>query len=402
MSQHTYSSIDSLIIRFYSYRGLTSGGFVYPILTVHALAQGLDLAGVGLAAGMFFAGTLLGEIPTGYVGDRIGRRNSLFVGSVLISVTHFGFAFADSLAGFVFFWGFWGLAATFRSGSTDAWLYDTLTDHEATETYTRVRGRATGVFYASAAISALVGGALYENWSALPFLLAGVLTAIGALVVLTLPEPAASRTDQGFSLREARTALVSVVSNRTVRSFVILSGIVLAVPETVEVFVQPVALSIGFRPSTLGPLYAGLMLAAAVGSSTADAIGRRIGVGRWFVVGPTMLAVVLILASSVHAVALPVFFLSRGANTVTDTLGSTFVNDRVASHGRATTLSGVSMVHALVFLVGRTAGGAVADVTSPLVALAGFGCLAVGAVAVIRATADPFSARSPVRPEQAD
>ncbi|WP_266080077.1 MFS transporter [Haladaptatus caseinilyticus] len=395
MSRHAHSSVDLLVHRFYSYRALTSGGFVYPILTVHALAQGLDLAGVGFAAGMFFAGTLLGEIPTGYVGDLIGRRNSLFVGSVLISVTHFGFAFADSLVGFVFCWGFWGVAATFRSGSTDAWLYDTLVDHHATDSYTRVRGRGTGVFYASAALSALVGGVLYERWSALPFLLAGVLTTIGALVVLTLPEPTVSGSDGEFSLTEARTALLSVVSNRTVRSFVLLSGIVLAVPETVEVFVQPVALSIGFQPSSLGPLYSALMFAAALGSSTADAVGRRIGVGRWFVLGPTTLAIVLLVASSVHAVALPVFFLSRGANTVTDTLGSTFVNDRVASHGRATTLSGVSMVHALVFLFARAAGGVVADATSPLFALAGFGCLAVGIVSVIRLTADPFESSRP-------
>ncbi len=401
MSRQTHSIVDSLVRRFYSYRGLTSGGFVYPILTVHALAQGLDLAGVGLAGGMFFAGTLLGEIPTGYLGDRIGRRNSLFVGSVLISVTHFGFAFADTLVGFVFFWGFWGVAATFRSGSTDAWLYDTLADHDATDSYTRVRGRGTGVFYASAALSALVGGVLYERWSALPFLLAGVLTAIGALMVLTLPEPAVSRSDKGFSLAEARVALWSVISNRTVRSFVLLSGIVLAVPETVDVFVQPVALSIGFRPSTLGPLYAGLMLTAAVGSSAAASIGRRLGVARWFVVGPTALAAALLVASSVHAVALPVFFFSRGANTVTDTLGSTFVNDRVASHGRATTLSGVSMIHALIFLLARAVGGAVASVSSPLVTLAGFGCLAVGAVSVIRATGDPFTT-STVRSEWAD
>lgn len=388
--------LRSLRHRFYGYRGLTSEGFVFPIITVHALAQGLDLAGVGLAAGTFFAGTLLGEVPTGYVGDRIGRRNGLVLGSVLVSVTHFGFAFADSLSAFVVLWGFWGVAATFRSGSIDAWLYDTLIDHAATDSYARVRGRATAAFYASAAASALVGGLLYERWAALPFLAAGTLTLVGAFVVLSLPEPEAAHSSEGFSVAEARAALRAVVSNRRVRSFVLLSGVILAVPETVDVFVQPIALSIGFDPSSLGSLYAGLMLAAAIGSAVAAPVARRVGIDRWFTLGPTVLAGVLLAASATPVVALPAFFLSRGTNSVTDTLGSAFLNDRVASHGRATTLSGVSMVHAVIFLLARTAGGAVANATTPLSALAGFACIAVGAVFCVRTMTNPFGERSKV------
>ncbi|MGA9402740.1 MFS transporter [Haladaptatus sp.] len=389
-------SLNELIRRFYAYRGLTSEGFVYPILTVHALAQGLDLAGVGFAAGSFFVGTLLGEIPIGYLGDRIGRRNGLALGSVLVSLTHLGFAFAHSLAGFVALWGFWGVAATFRSGTTDAWLYDTLSDHGETASFARIHGRSSATFYAAAATTALVGGVLYEQWAPLPFLAAATLTGLGTLIVLTLPEPSASSTNEGFSLADARTALVRVVSNRRVRSFVLLSGVAIAVPETVDVFVQPVALSVGFTPATLGGLYVGLMLAAATGSSVAARIGERFGIGGWFTLGPLLLACGLLGTSVVPVVALPVFLLSRGTNTVYGTLQSTFLNDRITSHGRATTLSGVSMIHALLFFLARTVGGTLANVTSPLVALATFGFVAVGSVVVFRSVSDPFASRGSV------
>ena len=381
-----------LLLRFYAYRALVSEGFVYPIITVHALAQGLSLAGVGLAAGSFFAGTLVGEIPTGYLGDRLGRRKGLALGSGLVACTHLGFAVADSLAAFVALWGFWGVAATFRSGSTDAWLYDALADRGAAGAYTRIRGRATGVFYASAALSAIAGGVLYERWSALPFLAAAGLTGVGGLVVLSLPEPDATRADQGFSVAEARTALATVVTGRTVRRFVVLSGAALAVPEAVEVFVQPVALSVGFRPATLGPLYAGLMLAAAVGSAAADPVRRRIGADRWFLVGPLALAVVLVAATAAPVAALPAFLLGRGTNTVSGTLTSTFLNERIESRGRATVLSGISMVHALIFLLARAASGRAADATTPIVALAGLACLGVAVVVTVRGAADPFAA----------
>ncbi|ELZ04938.1 MFS transporter [Natrialba asiatica] len=392
------SSINSLLRRFYAYRLLTSEGFVYPILTVHALAQGLDLAGVGLAAGTFFLGTLLGEIPTGYIGDRVGRRNSLALGAGLVSITHIGFAMADSLIGFILCWSFWGVAATFRSGSTDAWLYDMLVDADATSRYTAVRGRSTSMFYIAAAVTALSGGLLYEYWSILPFAAAGVMTALGGLLVLTLPEPDANTSKKDFSLREAAAAFTTVLTTSRIRIFVVLSAVVLAVPETIEVFVQPVALSVGFTPSLLGPLYAGLMIAAAVGSSLADPIADRFSIGGWFTLGTAGLAGVLLLASLLPVAAVPVFFIARSANTVSDTLRSTYLNNRLDSQGRATALSGVSMVQALIFVLARSTGGALADATTPMTALAALGLVAVVAVVVIRLLADPFQSGSVMDP----
>lgn len=392
---------SALVYRFFLYRALVAEGFVYPIITIYALAQGLTFAAVGLATGVFFLGILIGEIPTGYLGDRIGRRNSLILGAVLLSITHIGFAFAETLVAFVGLYAFWGIAATFRSGSADAWLYDTLSDIAAdteerasrdrmSEAYTHIRGRATGAFYVSAATTALVGGLLYEIQPSLPFLAAAVTTALAALVVSTLPEPSVTQERESFSPAKAREALQVIVTDRRIGTFVLLSALILAVPETIEIFVQPVMLAMGIRPATLGPLYTGLMIAAAVGSSQAGRIRRWFGTERWYTIVPVALAGVLLLATQIPIVAVPAFFLARGVNMATDTLGNAFINDRIASHGRATALSGVSMVYALVFFLARASGGAVASVTSPLTALAAFGCLAVVVLFCVLTVSNPF------------
>jgi hypothetical protein len=385
------SSRPALVYRYYLYRALVAEGFVYPIITIYALTQGLSFADIGLATGSFFLGILLGEVPTGYIGDRIGRRNSLALGAVVISLTHIGFALAETLVAFVGLYTFWGFASTFRSGSADAWLYDILVERDESETYTHVRGRATSVFYVSAATTALLGGFLYEVNPSFPFLAAAGLTALASIVVMTLPEPDVTKKSDRFSLGEARAALGTVVSNRRLGMFVVLSAIVLSVPETIEIFVQPIMFGMGVRPAMLGPLYAGLMAAAAIGSSQADVIKRWIGTARWFTVGSVALAVVLLFAVAFPVVVVLAFFLGRGVNTATDTLGSTFLNDLIASRGRATALSGVSMVYALVFFFARAVGGTVASITSPLTALAVFGSLAVVALLGIRSVADPFA-----------
>ncbi|MFC7188627.1 hypothetical protein ACFQL7_01340 [Halocatena marina] len=147
----------------------------------------------------------------------------------------------------------------------------------------------------------------------------------------------------------------------------------------------------GIRPATLGPLYTGLMIAAAIGSSQAGRIRRWFGTERWYTIVPVALAGVLLLATQIPIVAVPAFFLARGVNMATDTLGNAFINDQIASHGRATALSGVSMVYALVFFLARASGGAVASITSPLTALATFGCLAVIVLFCVLTVSNPFT-----------
>ncbi|MDY6818759.1 MAG: MFS transporter, partial [Halobacteriales archaeon] len=310
------------VYRYYLYRGLAAEGFVYPIITIYALAQGLDLADVGLATGVFFLGRLAGEIPTGYIGDRIGRRNGLVVGSLLLSVTHIGFALSETLVAFVTIYGFWGVAGTFRSGTGDAWLYDLLDDHDATVTFTRIRGRSTGMFYISAATTALAGGVLYEFNQDVPFFAAAISTTLAAVVVSTLPVPEITHSQGRFTLPKAIQTLRTIVTAPKLRLFVVMSGIVLAVPETIEVFVQPIAIDLGFQPSTLGPLYAGLMGTAAVGSWLASPIERTFGTSGWFLLAPVGFSLLLLTTIPFAVIALPAFFVSRGFNTATETLAT--------------------------------------------------------------------------------
>lgn len=157
------SIVRNPIRRFYVYRFFTAEGFVFPVVMLLLLDRGLTLGGMGIATGAFFAGTLVGEIPTGYIGDRIGRRNGLLASSILIALTHVAFSFAATLAAFVAIYLFWGVAATFRSGTTDAWLYDTFTERDETGLFTKARGRSAAMYYASAGITAIVGGPC-TNW----------------------------------------------------------------------------------------------------------------------------------------------------------------------------------------------------------------------------------------------
>ena len=385
------SFLGNPIRRFFVYRFFTAEGFVFPVVMLLLLDRGLTLGGMGIATGAFFAGTLVGEIPTGYVGDRIGRRNGLLASSILIALTHVAFSFAATLVAFVAIYWFWGVAATFRSGTTDAWLYDVLAERDATGAFTQARGRSAAMYYASAGITAIVGGALYELDPRSPFIAAAGWTTVGALVCATLPEPDTEHDPGGFTLGEARIALAEFASNPRLRAFVLLVAATLVVMETLDIFVQPISRDVlGMSPTQIGSLYAALLLVAAGASDRAEWVRARFGIAGWFWVAPLLMAASLVVAVWLPLAAIPAFFLGCGLKSLTHTLASTYLNDRIASTGRATVLSAASMVYALTYVAARAAGGGLADLTSALVAMATFGVASVVVTTTIRFWNSPF------------
>ncbi len=49
-------------------------------------SKGLSYTQIMLLDGIWSTGIVVGEVPTGYLGDRMGRRNSLLVGSVVLQL----------------------------------------------------------------------------------------------------------------------------------------------------------------------------------------------------------------------------------------------------------------------------------------------------------------------------
>lgn len=164
MSMPVLSARGSLpsgpVLKYYLYKATKSVEFYRPIMYLFLLAQGLNFTQIAILEAIYNLTTLLGEIPTGYIGDRVGRRNSLLIGTVLISVTLLGIGLANTFLSLAVLYVFWSGGYNFRSGSEDAWLYYTLTDELSEREFARVRGRGESAALCVGAGAAVVGGYL--------------------------------------------------------------------------------------------------------------------------------------------------------------------------------------------------------------------------------------------------
>lgn len=416
-------AVSSAILRYYLFKATEAVEFYRPIMYLYFLSQGLSFTHIVILEALYNITTVLGEVPTGYVGDRIGRRSSLLIGTALISVTLVGIALASTFAIFAILFVCWSLGYNFRSGTEDAWVYETLDDSGDTSKFSRVRGRGQSIALTAGIGASLIGGYLGGLNLAYPFLAAGALTAVGIVVIATLDEPESyeeSDADE-MGIREALSVVHDSVGQPRLRAFILYYFVLFsAVTYLVFIFLQPVfesvlrdidpdivisapvttysvQLSVDNVEQLLGVYYAGISLFGALLSFRIHAIRRRVGLSGWFVWVPLLIGVLLMAMVVYPPLAFVALFLGWALVEPTRVLAGQYVNDRVETLGRATVLSAMAMVSALAVIPFQLGSGVLSDVVSPTIALgvAG-GMLVVGSIAILF-WEPPIEAQTPLQ-----
>lgn len=368
--------IRSLKLRYYVYSLTETQGLIAPVWVLLLLERGLSFTELGALGALYWAVLVLAEIPTGYLGDRVGRRRSLIVAAFLTAVGVAGLAFARSVLLFALALTAWAVGVTFRSGTADAWLYSALDDAEAATSYTRVRGRGRAVKLAATAITAVIGSVLYTRMLVAPFVFTAGLMTVNAVVVLSFPPTSRS----GPEVPGARSNQSTVTWREVQRvfrqpgmwSFIVYTVLLFGLVEVARTFVQPVVVGneVDLSVIALGALYASFNVVAAGGSALTAEIENAVGIRAWLVAAPALLAGSFLLIPIFPVLAVMSFIGMEAVWQVTHTFQTKIINDHSGEFRRATVLSVVSMAGGTSAIGFRVAGGVLADLVGPLVMLA--------------------------------
>lgn len=386
------------VLKYYLYRSTTNVGFAVPVFVLFVLSRDLSYTEVGLLETVWWVAIVAGELPTGYVGDRVGWRTSLLLSAGLITVSVALFGLSGSVVAFVAVRGLWAVGTTFRSGSVDAWLYETLihrVDSADEEDFARVRGRGDTVALAVTAVTAVLGGYLAEVDLAYPFFATAAVTGFGFLVLLTFPRSPQFASDldpddtydaDDFSVSDAVETIRYVAATPALRYFILYVGLFFGVVEAVNLWIQPIGVDVGLTNSDLGLLYAAFSLTAGGLTYFSGPLKERVGVKAWFYVVPPTVGILLAAVVAIPPTAVGVFLVMTATKLGSRPLMGQYLNDRGASEGRSTLLSTASIAISLLSVPFYLASGLLADVVGPVTAVGAFGGLlvvgAVGALAV--------------------
>ena len=97
---------------------------VVPIFVPLVQANDLSMMQIMQAQAIFAFTIAMAEVPSGYLADMWGRKNTLILGSILLAVGWIWFCFATSFTGLIVYEVFMGVALSLFSGTDLAMLYD--------------------------------------------------------------------------------------------------------------------------------------------------------------------------------------------------------------------------------------------------------------------------------------
>jgi MFS family permease len=392
-----------VVWRYYAYLATTAYGFYLPVGLLY-LQREFGWAVVGLTQGVFAFAMLLAEIPTGYLGDRMGRRASLAVGNALSAGALAVFVYPDSPLEYVLLYAVWAVGWAFRSGTEQAWLYELLQSRGEDDEYARVSGRGSTVVLLTSAVTAAAAGVLVTYGWDVPLFANAALSALGVPLVLSLPAVSGESDAESapgsdvFGVRDAVNTLRLQVARPEIRwvvAYVALFHVLFAVTRPYE---SPIAEQVGVPVAALGVLFAGFKLVSAGAASTAGWFRDALGTRRVFLLLVPVYGLAYAGVAVVPLLVVPVFFLNRSVKKVVRPLRDQYLNDRLEDVGRATVLSGASMVLSLASGTANLVSGSLVGVLGPFrfLAMAGVGIAGLGgllwlAVSPVRSQTGPAS-----------
>jgi len=395
---------------FYCYVLSRSLAFTVPIYVIFYQSRGLSLAQFGLLEAAYTVAVFGFEFPTGYLSDRIGRRNGLAVANALGALGAVGYALAHSFPAFLAAVVVRAVGATFSSGASDAWLYEALADADAASEFARVSGRARALGLVGQAGAAVLGSRAYAVSHLLPWALDAVALLAGVvLLVVAVPPERTEDNNNGVKENESigkenqndsETASIDALDYLTVseavavtrtaltrpglRSFVAYTALFLGVTASALLFIQPVSVDVlSIAPERLGTIYAGLTLVSAAAASQTGRLKAVVGVSNWFRVVPFLAGGGLLAVLAEPWLALPLFFLFRALSATSRPLADGHINDEIRSRGRASVLSTVSMLRSVAVAPLKIAAGALAVAALPTMLAVLGGALLVGSLVLV-------------------
>ena len=382
---HTKAKWD--IARFFCYALLMSCLFSRGIFMLYLTHKGLSIAQVGLYQMLVQLSMFLLEVPTGSIGDKLGKIRSLQIGTLLL-LLHCVLMMALRQPAALIALGFLeGMGYTFCSGSDDALFYELLKKHHREQDYLRLNARLKSAqsILTGAAISA---GALIVSWSWEAVYGVTALCLGGALWVLTqLQEPAIPKTPPAGGGKGAFSRLRHRILYPSLPVFLLcfvgfsfMDGISGSYYNYNQIIFQQAQIPVAL----IGIFFSANYFAASAAYLFATWLSRRLS-------KQTILSCMIALQGALFAALTftrqPVLFVAFTficclTPEVVYILADSIIQACIASEYRATILSVVSMLRSLMSAVSYSVLGCILDWTGAaglmlflaLVSFAALGC----------------------------
>ncbi|MET8451006.1 MFS transporter [Streptomyces sp. NPDC005209] len=262
-----------------------------PVFYAYQRDAGLSDGQIFGIQSIYYVAFCLFEIPTGVVADRIGARNCLRAGALVMTAANMVPVLAPSYTGFLVHFLAIAAGRSLTSGAASACLYDGLRAEGADDHYLRAEGTARALGLAAKVVCWPLVGPLMSLAPQTPYVLSAASAAGSLGCALALPRLATLDTDSGpraqgrrggTLLRDTGAALSALRSSPWLVLLMVQGVAVFTLSRICQVnLFQPVLLEHGIGESTHGGVLAAMTVAEAVASARPQWLSPRLSPTAW-------------------------------------------------------------------------------------------------------------------------
>ena len=323
-----------------------------PIVFLFYQENGLGTQELFILKAAYSLAIVLLEIPSGYLGDLWGRKNSMIIGSVLGSAGFGIYCFASGFYGFLIAELVLGVGQSFISGSDSALLYDSLLASKKEGQYLKTEGRLISVGNYAEAIAAPIGVMLAVSSLRTPYFFQTFIAFLAIPAALTLREPDRKRLSSGKTSGNMRAIIsYAFITNRPLKWNIIISSIAGTATLSMAWLVQPLFVHLALPLALYGIFIPLLNLTTGTVSIYAHAFEKKTGFKRTLAcltIGIPAMYIAIGWFNALWAlVFLLIFYIIRGIATP---VLKNHINIVTPSEIRATVLSLRSLIIRLAFV----------------------------------------------------
>ena len=339
----------------------------------------MSLLQIGLLEGIYHITSMICEIPSGAWADLVGRKRSMLISRVCITISCIIMLFSRNFWGFALSFIIQALGNAFTSGSEEALVYDSLKCIDKEDDFIKVNGRLNMLIEVSQAIATVVGGVLAEYsyvWCYVACVVIALLSLV-PVVFMTEPPILEERTEQltGMALVKNHFKVSYQVLNNDVRimKIIVFYSLIFASHALLFFYSQQYFYDSGYNKIQISIVFLFAGIISCLGALASDYLYQKLDVKIAFLSAVVIALTMVCYGLNIPILAVVVFIISNFFNAVLYPVESECLNRLIPSEQRATLISINSMFFSIMMIVMFPIAGMLADVWNLPIVLMGIG-----------------------------
>lgn len=344
---------------------------------------GMNLMQIGLLEGIYHATSIVCEIPSGALADLVGRKKSMILGRICVTISCIIMLVTRNFWWFAFSFLLQALGNNFNSGSEEALVYDSMICLGEEEDYIRINGRINTVIEVSQAIATVVGGVMAEYSYFVCYAACTVISLLAFVPVVFMKEPPILKgseekerlTAGRLVAKHFKTSFEILASDLRILKIVTYFSVVFAAHTLLFFYSQQYYYDMGYNKIQISIIMLFAGLASCFGAISSEKLYRRFE-KKVSAFSAAVIALTLVFYSVGKPVlSIGMFIAANFFNSVLYPIESESLNSIIPSEQRATLISVNSMFFSIVMIVTFPIAGALADAWSLALVLGVLGVL---------------------------